>query len=330
MRFCVILLGLLAACGKEQPAPPPAVEKAVEEPVPQTLTEPAAPDEKPAIRKSKYDPPTDIPHLEDTPPRLREKIDFYVGMMFDPWAGRDSTDAKHELINIGKPAFPRILARMAAVRDTITDIDSDEERRIESSLKLADEALREMDGYLTEHAKPVLRPGSEKRYIAYICRLHYKRWVATLKDLRKMPGPYLPQTDSGDWDRAFVIAELLKSWTYEELRAARWSGDKDAAASMLKELFAASASTIDYLPRNAMPLLESIPPSMKEQRSARKQIGPVLADGLAHDSLHLRKLAVECLRVLYEKRVEYRPNAPPARRDEKIRRWREVIEAADR
>jgi hypothetical protein len=153
---------------------------------------------KGGIRKSKYDPPVDIPHLEDTPPELREKIDNYITSMFDPWAGRDSTDAKYELINIGKPAFPRILAKMAAVRDTITDVDNDDERLIESSLKLADEALREMDGYLTSHTKPVLRPGSEKKYIAYICRLHYKRWVTVLKDMPAMPGPYDPSGDYGE------------------------------------------------------------------------------------------------------------------------------------
>ena len=36
----------------------------------------------------------------------------------------------------------------------------------------------------------MLRPGSEKRYIEYICRLHYKRWVTVLKDMPAMPGPY--------------------------------------------------------------------------------------------------------------------------------------------
>ncbi len=143
------------------------------------------------------EPPVDLGHLESTPFRTRIEIDELVDLMIDVDAGRDPLDAKEALIAIGKPAFPRILGAMAKIRDTITDVDSDNERLIESSLKLADECLREMDGWLTAKGKTGLRPGSEKRYIGYICRLHYKRWMQKLKDMPEMPGPYDPSGEYG-------------------------------------------------------------------------------------------------------------------------------------
>jgi hypothetical protein len=142
--------------------------------------------------KSKFDPPTDIPHVEGTPEDVKKQIDELITVMFDQDAGIDSHHAKKKLIALGKPSFPRILAKMASVRDTITDVDSMEERLLESSLMLADDALREMDGYLEANSKSKLRPGSEKKYIAYICRLHYKRWVQVLEAMPEMPGPFDP------------------------------------------------------------------------------------------------------------------------------------------
>ena len=143
-------------------------------------------------RKSRWDPPADLEHLEGTSPEDRKRIDDLITTMIDVFAGKDSLDAKQTLIALGKPAFPRILGAMAKIRDTITDVDSDDERLIESGLKLADECLREMDGWLTAKGKSSLRPGSEKRYIGYICRLHYKRWMQQLKVMPEMPGPYDP------------------------------------------------------------------------------------------------------------------------------------------
>jgi hypothetical protein len=81
---------------------------------------------------------------------------------------------------------------MAKIRDTITDNDSMEERLIESSIMLADQCLREMDGYLEGHGKQVIRPGTDKKYLSYILRLHYRRWVEVLKDMDEMPGPFDP------------------------------------------------------------------------------------------------------------------------------------------
>lgn len=174
-----LLVGLvaLAACTKAvEPEPEPAAPK----------TEPARPP------VSRWDPPADLPHLESTPPELRARIDDRVAVLLDPMAGRDSLAAREELVAIGKPAFPRILGGMAGVRDRITDDDNMDERLRESSLMIADQALRQMDGYLDRMQKSVIRPGSDRKYITYILRLHYKRWTQVLSELDTLPGPYAP------------------------------------------------------------------------------------------------------------------------------------------
>ncbi len=142
--------------------------------------------------KGRWAPSADLAHLKDTPEELRKQIDDLIAVMMDPFAGRDSNDAKRKLVAIGKPAFPRVLGAMAKVRDTITDVDNHDERLIESSLMLADGVLREMDGYLESKSKGLLRPGTDKKYISYILQLHNKRWMKTLSKLAEMPGPYDP------------------------------------------------------------------------------------------------------------------------------------------
>ena len=140
--------------------------------------------------KSRWDAPATLGHLKSTPPALRKQIDELVGLMMDHQAGRDSLDAKQKLAALGKPAFPVILGAMAKIRDSIGDTDTIDERLIESSLKLADECLREMDGYLTSKEKQPIRPGTDRKYIQYILRLHYRRWTETLQQMAAMPGPY--------------------------------------------------------------------------------------------------------------------------------------------
>jgi hypothetical protein len=144
---------------------------------------------------SRWDAPATLGHLKSTSPSERTQIDKLVAMLMDPQAGRDSLDAKQKLAAIGKPAFPVILGAMARVRDTIGDTDTIEERLTESSLKLADECLREMDGYLESKMKPVIRPGTDKQYIVYIIRLHYRRWKEKLEMMDTMPGPYDPSVE---------------------------------------------------------------------------------------------------------------------------------------
>jgi len=148
----------------------------------------AAPKRRPGT--GRWDPPATLGHLENTPAEQRKQIDALVKTMLDVQAGRGSLDARQELAAIGKPAFPVILGAMAGIRDKITDNDSMDERLLESSLKLADECLREMDGYLTSKEKQPIRPGTDRKYIQYILRLHYRRWTETLQQMAAMPGPY--------------------------------------------------------------------------------------------------------------------------------------------
>ena len=325
MRACVIVLGVIAACGsaKSALAPTETLPTADEVDVPSEVAPPTGekeqkePDEakKPQRRRSRWDPPADMPHLASTEPKLRRRIDELVTTMMDFYAGLDSLDAKEALIAIGKPAFPRILGAMAKIRDTITDVDSAKERLIETSLKLADECLREMDGWLTAKAKAILRPGSEKRYIAYICRLHYKRWTQKLQHMDKMPGPY----DTHLYE-AGMITRRLEVFLKGKL----------TASSTLVALFDADALTLDLLGKRAWTAVEKVPARMKKERESRGKFGPLLVHGLNHNDLRLRTLARDCLRVLYDKTIYYDPNAPPARRKEKMQSWREVIEAADK
>lgn len=203
MRKGILLLAILAACAGPKPAPEPAPAPKAE-PAPAAATPAPPPEEpphatepKPKPTLGKYDPPATLGHLETTPPEQREEIDDLIAVMLDVEAGRDSLDARAKLAAIGKPAFLPILGKMAQVRDTITDDDSIEERLVESSLMLADQCLREMDGYLDAHDKAWIRPGAERKYITYILRLHYRRWVegmgsASLKDMHEMPGPFDP------------------------------------------------------------------------------------------------------------------------------------------
>jgi len=141
-------------------------------------------------RPSRWDPPATLGHLKTTPPAKRKQIDALVAVMMDPMAGRKSLDAKEKLAAIGKPAFLPVLRAMARARDAITDKDTVEERLLESSLKLADECLRTMDGFLDSKGKQPIRPGTDRKYIRYILRLHYRRWMEHLKDLAAMPGPF--------------------------------------------------------------------------------------------------------------------------------------------
>lgn len=135
---------------------------------------------RPAPRTNRWDPPATLGHREATPAEQRKEIDRLVDAMFDPQAGRESITAQRKLAALGKPVFPVILGRMAAIRDKLTDHDTMEERLLESSLKLADECLRQIDPYLNDKGKAPIRPGTDAKYVRYILRLHYRRWVETV------------------------------------------------------------------------------------------------------------------------------------------------------
>jgi DNA-directed RNA polymerase subunit RPC12/RpoP len=148
------------------------------------------------VRISKYNPPEDLaPHLESTPADKRKEIDDLINTMFDPDSGRDGFDAKKKLILIGKPAFIPVLQRMVVTKKNLKWDRSLEDNITLSSVRLADEVLREMDGWI--EAKNVQRivPGSDEKYYDYVLRIYYRRWLTELKDMEKMPGPYDPSVE---------------------------------------------------------------------------------------------------------------------------------------
>lgn len=212
MRRAALLLAIVAGCaGPAHETEPPEEPKAEAAPAPEPPAEPAPPTPPaeprpppaaaaPQRAMGRFDPPATLGHLETTPPEQRKEIDGLVAVLLDPTAGRDSLEAKTRLAEIGKPAFLPILGKMAAIRDTISDVDSMEERLVESALMLADQCLRQMDGYLDTKGKAWIRPGTDWKYIKYILALHYRRWCdglgsTPLKDLDAMPGPFAPDAD---------------------------------------------------------------------------------------------------------------------------------------
>ena len=111
---------------------------------------------------------------------------------------------------------------------------------------------------------------------------------------------------------------------------ARLLEGKATASSTLEALFDIDDWTLEFLGKPLWKLVEEVPARMKKERESREKLGPLLVRQLNHEDLRLRTLARDCLRTLYDKTVYYDTNAPPARRVEKMRRWREVIDAADK
>jgi len=144
----------------------------------------------------RYHAPTDIPHLDSTAPELRKQIDDMIAVMCDAEAGGDSSVARERLVVIGKAAFPRVLAQMARMRDTISegenlDWDADHARNLlMSSVSQCDRALRAMDFHLNSKGVQEIKIGHTRDYVRYICGLHYKRWVNKLSAMDTMPGAY--------------------------------------------------------------------------------------------------------------------------------------------
>jgi hypothetical protein len=334
MRACVIVLGVIAACEAEKSTsapemtPPPTADE-IEIPAERAPQTTQAKKKKLTRGTSRWDAPATLGHLKSTSPSERKQIDGLVKLLIDPQAGRDSLDAKQKLAAIGKPAFPVILGAMAKVRDTIGDTDTIDERLIESSLKLADECLREIDGYLTAKQKATIRPGTDRKYIVYIIRLHYRRWTEVLQHMADIPGPYDPAADlTGE------ITWCLRLWIGGKgggvFVGGPRAGRKLNALSTLEALFSADKFTIMDLPPVAWTLIGEVPAQMKKERESRAELGPLLVRGLDHEDLRLQTLARDCLRVLYEKTVGYNPHAPLAHRQKRIRRWREVVEVSEK
>jgi hypothetical protein len=147
------------------------------------------------VRISRWNPPEDLGHLEDTPAEKKKEIDDLLTLVFDPYAGRDSLDAKQKLALIGKPAYLPVLA---AIRDAKKELKWDnnhDDNVAMSSVKLADECLRLMDGYLEANSVGVIRPGTPQSYYDFVIRMHYKRWKQKLADMDTMPGPFDPSSE---------------------------------------------------------------------------------------------------------------------------------------
>jgi len=148
------------------------------------------------VRISRYNPPEDLePHLDSTPADKRAEIDKLIDTLFDPDAGKDSHDAKAKLILIGKPAFIPLLARMVKTKKLIKWDNGLDDRLVFSSVRLADVALRNMDGWIeAQNVRPIFA-GTDEKYYDYVLRIYYRRWLTELKDMETMPGPYDPTVE---------------------------------------------------------------------------------------------------------------------------------------
>ena len=142
------------------------------------------------VRLSRWNPPDDIGHLESTPAAKRKEIDDLITLMFDPMSGRDGFDAKRKLIQMDKAAFLPLLAKIVSVKKDLKWDRSIDDNQLMSSVRMADEVLREMDGYMEAKSIGKIRPGTDEEYYGYLVRMYYKRWVTELSKLDKMPGPY--------------------------------------------------------------------------------------------------------------------------------------------
>ncbi|MEN8150677.1 MAG: hypothetical protein ABFS86_12715 [Planctomycetota bacterium] len=52
----------------------------------------------------------ELPHLDTTPPELRAEIDRLTAVLVDFNAGADGLDAQERLVEIGRPAVPKVLS----------------------------------------------------------------------------------------------------------------------------------------------------------------------------------------------------------------------------
>ncbi len=142
------------------------------------------------VRLSRWNPPDDIGHLESTSAEKRKEIDDLITLMFDATAGRDGMDAKRKLIQMDKAAFLPLLAMIVSVKKDLKWDRSIDDNQLMSSVRMADEVLREMDGYMEAKSIGKIRPGTDEEYYGYLVRMYYKRWVTELSKMDKMPGPY--------------------------------------------------------------------------------------------------------------------------------------------
>lgn len=92
-----------------------------------------------------------IPHLEDTPPELRARIDALYATMIDLSLTREANKARAELIAIGKPAIPVLLTGFYEI-----PLNTEEEA---IQVNIIVQALRDITGQYFGY-KPQVREGS--------------------------------------------------------------------------------------------------------------------------------------------------------------------------
>ncbi len=96
--------------------------------------------------------PEPLPHLDDTPPELRDRIDALCAQLIDlELRPKENSQAKQELVAIGKPALPALLTKMYE-----TPIETEDDA---IKLNLVNQALEEITGFYTGY-KPQVREGS--------------------------------------------------------------------------------------------------------------------------------------------------------------------------
>ena len=69
--------------------------------------------------------PERLPHLDDTPPEVQARIDELFTTMMDLDAALAGTRASAELVEIGKPAIPRLLTGLYDLGPEFTDVGSE-------------------------------------------------------------------------------------------------------------------------------------------------------------------------------------------------------------
>ena len=167
----VVLVGgayALGRWGADRSAPTPDRAQTKELP---------APTEAPRAPRRVGAPPADLAHLVDTPESVKEAIDAHVRALCQSEGAEHRDRALRELVAIGRPAFPRILGRMAALCDQVHPDVDEPPAEIASQLARCDLALRGIDKYLDSKGVMTITVGHSRLYVEYICRLHYKRWL---------------------------------------------------------------------------------------------------------------------------------------------------------
>jgi hypothetical protein len=95
----------------------------------------------------------ELPHLESTSPELRAEIDRLVDVLVDFHSGIDGIDAQTRLVEIGRPALPRVISAFLKTGPW-------GERVAMVNACVVDATLREMAPEMLAPKSPPLKPMS--------------------------------------------------------------------------------------------------------------------------------------------------------------------------